>query len=151
MYWNFRYLQGHEAWQVDGHFIERDAPPLGPGVAERFAWSSQVSDAQYEQAVAFRLRFRAHLAALLGHDGVMVLPTMPDIAPLLSDDESQLDTYRNNAIRLLCIAGLSGFAQVSMPLSTRLGAPLGVSLLGPAGSDRSLVALAQRIGAAPIA
>jgi amidase len=38
-----------------------------------------------------------------------------------------------------------------MPLSTRLGAPLGVSLLGPAGSDRSLVALAQRIGAAPIA
>lgn len=151
MYWNFRYLQGHEAWQVDGHFIERDAPPLGPGVAERFAWSSQVSDAQYEQAVAFRLRFRAHLAAVLGHDGVMVLPTMPDIAPLLSDDESQLDTYRNNAIRLLCIAGLSGFAQVSMPLSTRLGAPLGVSLLGPAGSDRSLVGLAQRIGAAPIA
>jgi len=148
MYWNFRYLQGHEAWQVDGHFIERDAPPLGPGVAERFAWSSQVSDAQYEQAVSFRQRFRAHLAGLLGHDGVMVLPTMPDIAPLLSDDESQLDTYRNNAIRLLCIAGLSGFAQVSMPLSTRLGAPLGVSLLGPAGSDRSLVALAQRIGAA---
>ncbi|MDP3829374.1 MAG: amidase, partial [Polaromonas sp.] len=42
-------------------------------------------------------------------------------------------------------AGLSGFPQLSMPMATRDGAPLGLSLLGPAGSDRSLVALAQRI------
>jgi amidase len=33
-----------------------------------------------------------------------------------------------------------------MPLARRLGAPLGLSLIGPAGSDRSLVALAQAIG-----
>jgi amidase len=46
---------------------------------------------------------------------------------------------------MLCIAGLAGFPQLSMPLATRDGAPLGISLLGPAGSDRSLVALAQRI------
>jgi amidase len=49
------------------------------------------------------------------------------------------------AIRLLCIAGLAGFPQVSMPLARRIDAPLGLSLLGPPGSDRSLVALAQRI------
>jgi hypothetical protein len=64
---------------------------------------------------------------------------------LLASDEWQLDAYRNDAIRLLCIAGLAGFPQVSMPLSTRLGAPLGLSLLGPAGSDQSLVVLAQRL------
>ena len=46
MYWNFRYIQGFESWQVDGAFIRRFAPPLGPGVAQRFAWSEQVSDAQ---------------------------------------------------------------------------------------------------------
>jgi len=39
----------------------------------------------------------------------------------------------------------SGLPQVSMPLGQRLGAPLGLSLLGPAGSDASLVRLAQRI------
>ena len=33
-------------------------------------------------ATAFRERFRSHLAALLGDDGVLVMPTMPDIAPL---------------------------------------------------------------------
>lgn len=147
MYWAFRYIQGREAWRTDGSFIERHAPPLGPGVAERFAWSSRVTDAQVADATTFRNRFRAHLAALLGSDGVLVLPTMPDIAPLSAASESELEDYRNVAIKMLCIAGLAGFPQVSLPLATRLGAPLGISLLGPAGSDRSLIAMAETLGA----
>jgi amidase len=147
MYWAFRYIQGREAWRTDGSFIERHAPPLGPGVAERFAWSSRVTDAQVADATTFRNRFRAHLAALLGSDGVLVLPTMPDIAPLTAASESELEDYRNVAIKMLCIAGLAGFPQVSLPLTTRLGAPLGISLLGPAGSDRSLIAMAETLGA----
>ena len=147
MYWSFRYLQGREAWTVDGPFIERFAPPLGPGVAERFAWSKHVTDEQVRSGAAFRERYRSHLGGLLGRDGVLVLPTMPDVAPLLAADEGELEAYRNAAIRMLCISGLSGFPQVSLPLASRLGAPLGLSLLGPAGSDRSLVALAERIAA----
>ncbi|MDQ0084275.1 amidase [Variovorax boronicumulans] len=145
MYWNFRYLQSREAWLTDGPLIERYAPPLGPGVAERFAWSREVTDAQVAAGRTFRTAFREHLAALLGTDGVLLMPTMPDIAPLRSDSEAALEDYRNRAIRMLCIAGLAGFPQLSMPLASRGGAPLGISLLGPAGSDRSLVALAQRL------
>lgn len=145
MYWNFRYVQGREAWLTDGPVIERYAPPLGPGVAERFAWSRDVTDEQVTKARAFRTALRAQLASLLGNDGVLLMPTMPDIAPLRSAAEPALEDYRNRAIRLLCLAGLAGFPQLSMPLATREGAPLGLSLLGPAGSDRSLVALAQRI------
>ncbi|MDP9995110.1 amidase [Variovorax boronicumulans] len=145
MYWHFRYLQSREAWLTDGPLIERYAPPLGPGVAERFAWSREVTDAQVTTARVFRTAFRAHLAELLGTDGVLLMPTMPDIAPLRSDSEAAMEDYRNRAIRLLCIAGLAGFPQLSMPLATRDGAPLGISLLGPAGSDRSLIALAERI------
>ncbi|MEN9779729.1 MAG: hypothetical protein RL014_877 [Pseudomonadota bacterium] len=148
MYWNFRYIQGREAWMTDGPIIERFNPPLGPGVAERFAWSRAVTDAQVAQATAFRQRFRAHMAQLLGSDGVLLMPTMPDVAPLRSDSEASLEDYRNRAIRMLCIAGLSGFPQISMPLASRLGAPFGISLLGPAGSDRSLIALAECIAGA---
>jgi amidase len=147
MYWNFRYIQGFEAWATDGGFIERHAPPLGPGVAERFAWSRAVTDQQVADARRFSARFRAHLAEILGDDGVLLLPTMPDVAPLLSSSEADLESYRNAAIRLLCIAGLAGFPQVSMPLATRHGAPMGLSLLGPWGSDRTLVALAAGIAA----
>jgi amidase len=145
MYWNFRYLQSREAWLTDGPLIERYAPPLGPGVAERFAWSREVTDAQVAAGRTFRTAFRSHLAALLGNDGVLLMPTMPDIAPLRSDSEASLEDYRNRAIQMLCIAGLSGFPQLSMPLAQRDGAPLGISLLGPAGSDRSLIRLAERI------
>ena len=148
MYWNFRYIQGREAWMTDGPIIERFNPPLGPGVAERFVWSRAVTDAQLAQATAFRQRFRAHLAQLLGPDGVLLMPVMPDVAPLRSDSDASLEDYRNRAIRMLCIAGLSGFPQISMPLASRLGAPFGISLLGPAGSDRSLIALAECIAAA---
>ena len=145
MYWNFRYVQAHEAWLTDGPLIERYAPPLGPGVAERFAWSRGVNDAQIVAGRAFRTAFRSHLAKLLGSDGVLLMPTMPDIAPLRSEGEAGLEDYRNRAIQMLCIAGLAGFPQLSMPLAERHGAPLGISLLGPAGSDRSLIALAQAI------
>ena len=147
MYWNTRCLHSREAWLADGAFIERYQPPLGPGVAQRFAWSRTVTDAQVEQASVFRTRYRARLAALLGSDGVLVMPTMPDVAPLVSADEAGLEEYRNQAIRMLCISGLSGFPQITLPLAQRLGAPLGISLLGPAGSERSLVRLAGRIGA----
>lgn len=145
LYWHFRHIQGREAWMTDGPLIERFAPPLGPGVKERFAFSRGVTDAQVAEAQAFRTRFRAHLAALLGHDGVLVMPTMPDIAPLRSDPDLALEDYRNRSIRLLCLAGLAGFPQLSLPLARRDDAPLGLSLLGPAGSDRSLIALAERL------
>ena len=42
----------------------------------------------------FRAAFRRHLAALLGTDGVLVMPTMPDVAPLRSESESALEDYR---------------------------------------------------------
>jgi amidase len=145
LYWRFRHIQGREAWMVNGPLIERFCPPLGPGVAERFAWSKAVTDAQFAEACVYRERFKSHLAALLGADGVLVMPTVPDIAPRCGDGGEAMESYRNRSIQMLCLAGLSGFPQVSLPLGQRLGAPLGLSLLGPAGSDLSLVGLARQI------
>lgn len=148
MYWSFRYIQGREAWMTDGAFISRYAPVLGPGVKERFDWSSKVTDAQMQEAEQFRARFRQHLADVLGSDGVLVMPSMPDIAPLRTADEASLEAYRNQAVQMLCLAGLAGFPQISLPLASRNGAPLGISLLGPVGTDRSLIAIAQQLAAA---
>jgi len=143
----FRHIQGREAWESDGEMIERYGLVLGPGVRERFAWGRSVSNEKLEESWQVLREVQAEIAELLGEDGVLVLPTMPDIAPLLTTGEAALDEYRNASIKLLSLAGLSGCPQLSMPLATRLGAPLGLSLIGPAGSDRSLVALAGRIAA----
>jgi amidase len=145
LYWAMRHIQSREAWTVDGPMIERYRPPLGPGVADRFEFSKAVTDTQVAEALVVRAGFRERFGALLGGDAVLILPTMPDIAPLLSESDDALNDYRNNALNLLCLSVLSGLPQVSMPLASRSGAPLGLSIMGPAGSDLSLVALACRI------
>jgi amidase len=144
LYWAMRYIQSREAWTVDGPMIERYHPPLGPGVADRFEFSKAVTDSQFTEAQVIRAAFRKRFNALL--DGaVLILPTMPDIAPLLTESDESLNDYRNNALNLLCLSVLSSLPQVSIPLASRSGAPLGLSLMGPAGSDLSLVRLARRI------
>ncbi len=147
LYWAFRYLQGREAWEVDGAMIERHRPPLGPGVAERFAFARAVTDGQVAQAGATRAAYRERLVGLLAGGAVLMMPTMPDVAPRLDEPEVELARYRDNALNLLCLSGLSGLPQVSLPLARRLGAPLGLSLIGPPGSDLSLLRLAERVAA----
>jgi len=141
----FRQLQGYEAWQVNGEFIRNQNPTFGPGIKERFEWSSKVTLDQYHQALKFRELFRNHIDQVLKDNGILLLPTMPDIAPLLSAPESTLEDYRNKALSMLCIAGIAGLPQVNLPLANRLGSPLGLSLIGPRGSDRSLIALAKSL------
>jgi len=145
LYWAFRHIQGWQAWQSQGAFIRAHGLQLGPGVKERFVWSSGLSAAQVEPHLAVQRDFRARFEDLLGRDGVLVLPTMPNVAPLASQREDALDDYRNQAIRLLCLAGLSGCPQISLPLMRLGGIPLGLSLVGPRGSDNSLIALAARL------
>ncbi|MET0746392.1 MAG: amidase family protein, partial [Microvirga sp.] len=147
LYRAFRVIQGYEAWIVDGPLIERYHPPLGPGVLDRFDYARTVTQAQWREAEDVRRSFRAALRDLVGDDGVLVLPTMPDVAPLLTEGDEALNDYRMRALNLLCLSVLSGLPQVSMPLATRLGAPLGLSLLGPPGSDLGLVRLAVAIAA----
>ncbi|WP_210495801.1 amidase [Microvirga antarctica] len=145
LYWAMRYIQGHEAWRVDGPMITRLKPPLGPGVGDRFEFARDVTERQLAEALPIRNAFRERFAAILGDDGVLILPTMPDVAPLLTEGEEALNDYRNKALNLQCLSVLSGLPQISIPLATRLGAPLGLSILGPAGSDLSLLSLAARI------
>jgi amidase len=141
----FRQTQGWEAWQVNGDFVTRFAPVMEPGVAQRLQWSSQVSRADYEAAQALRSSLRTHLARLLGEDGVLVMPSMPDVAPLASDGDADLEAYRAASLRMLCIAGLTGFAQFSLPWARRLDAPLGFSLLAGAGQEALLMGLARQV------
>ena len=64
----------------------------------------------------------------------MCLPTSPRVAPLIDTPQGELeDRIRAQAMSLLCIAGLAGLPQVSLPLATLDGLPLGFSLVGPWG------------------
>jgi amidase len=148
LYWAFRRIQAAEAWAVHGPFISSGDRRLGPGVKERFEFGATVDAATVERESAVRTAFRAALAMMLGDDGLLVLPTMPGAAPLTDTPFDAIQAYRERALRLLCLSGLSGFPQITLPLGIVSSAPFGLSLLGPAGSDRALLSLARTILAA---
>ncbi|RWM18596.1 MAG: amidase [Mesorhizobium sp.] len=145
LYWCFRKLQGYEAWQNHGAWISQGDRMLGPGVKERFEHGATIDAATAQRETERRVSFRLGLNDLLGEDGVLVLPTVPGAAPLKAASFDDLQTYRERALRLLCLSGLAGFPQITLPLGQVNGAPFGLSLLGPENSDRQLLALAARI------
>lgn len=145
LYWCFRRLQAVEAWASHGAWLRAKERRLGPGIDERFSFGATI-DAQTARLEAVRrLTFRAEIEALLGRDGYIVMPTVPAAAPLRDSTHEVLQAYRDRALRLLCLSGLSGLPQISLPLGTLGGAPFGLSLLGPAGSDIQLIRLGRTL------
>lgn len=141
----FRIIQGFEAWKVHGQFIEEHSPVLGPGVAERFAFARQVTKEDYAAALNFKADFYRQIGEVLRNDGVMVYPTVSQPAPLRTMPLSTLDSYRADVLRSLCVAVLAGLPQITLPLAETQDAHLGLSLVGPRGSDYSLALLAKQI------
>jgi len=145
LYWSFRRLQAFEAWGVHGAWISSGDRRLGAGVAERFLFGRSVDEAMAGRESDRRAAFRMAVDELLGSDGVLVLPTVPGPAPLASSGPDELSRYRERALKLLCLSGLSGLPQLSLPLGRVDGAPFGLSLLGPAGSERLLLSVGRRL------
>ena len=145
LYWCFRRLQAHEAWQVHGEWILLGERGLGPGVEERFGFGRAIDARTVAAEAERRLAFRAELGELLGSDGFLVLPTVPGAAPSVASAPEQFQAYRERALHLLCLAGLSGFPQITLPLGSVDGAPFGLSLLGPSGSDVALIRLGRKL------
>lgn len=145
LYWATRKLQAYEAWAAHGAWISVKGRRIGQAIYDRFAFGSTVSAAEAIEETRKRDAFRAALADLLGGDGILVLPTVPCAAPRADSPAEEKGAFRERAIRLLCWSGLSGFPQISLPLGSVEGAPFGISLLGPAGSDRALIKLGRTV------
>ncbi|MAH83412.1 MAG: hypothetical protein CBB68_03495 [Rhodospirillaceae bacterium TMED8] len=139
----FQTLQAGEIWSVHGDWITTTNPTFGPGVKERFIMASKVSKASMSAAGNTRNKITAQLRDLMGEDGFLMLPTSPGPAPLKTAGENELNTFRTAALELLCIAGLAGLPQISIPAGTVEGGPVGLSFIGPVGSDRQLLELVR--------
>lgn len=135
----------HEAWQAHGAWITQHQPRFGPAIAARWQAASRVDGAAAAAAQAGKARIRAQVRAWLGSDGVAVLPSAASLAPRRDADPAEVDAVRLRTMAITCIAGLAGLPQVSLPLAAADGTPLGVSLLGPPGSDLALVRLAAAV------
>ena len=128
-----------------GAFTANSSSGDGPGVRERFAFAAKVSQRDAEEARRLKARARDQIRKLAKPGTILVLPTTPGVAPRVDVPAEALESFRANVMRLTCIAGLSGLPQVTIPVGTMSGCPVGLSFLGWAGADEILLDLAVRL------
>jgi amidase len=141
----FRILQGAEVWAQHGAWVTRVQPALGPGVRQRIEWTATIDPGDLPSARAKREEITRRMARLLGDGAVLMLPTLPGVAPPCNSPPAATEDLRARAMSLLCIAGLARLPQVTLPLGRLEGCPLGLSLIGARGTDTMLLALATAV------
>ena len=140
-----RTLQPREAYETFREWLDRSNPRMAFSVARGMALASLIPESERVWANLMRLEARARMAWLLPADTILCLPTTPFPAPLKGQPLSALDPLRDRITCLCAQGGLAGHPQVSIPGSTVDGLPVGLSIIGPRGSDASLVAVARAL------
>ncbi|ALQ09973.1 amidase (plasmid) [Pseudoalteromonas sp. Bsw20308] len=144
---SFRVLQGraiaktHKDWlQLPGQL-----PQFAPAIAARFNMALALTDQEEQEALKVQTQWQTLIAKNLNTNSCLFLPTTPTTAPKLGADTSAL---RMQIITLSAIAGLSGSAQVHLPLADLANDhPYGFSLMMSHGNDKSLLACVKHLAA----
>jgi amidase len=137
-----RIIQAYEIWQVYGRFVTEKHPRFGPGVSERMKAASEMTKDQADAARQIHAAAKEHIRSQVRSGTLLALPSAPCIAPRLDTSPEGFDAYRTRVMRLTCIAGLAGLPQVSIPIGTVEGCPVGLAFIGWAGGDEALLDLA---------
>ncbi len=148
LYRHHRSVQGQEAWATLGGWIEATQPTLSEAVRRRFAAARAISDADAAAGRAFRRMLTARVRALLAGGGVLVFPTSPVPAPLLSSTPEEQEVVRERTGGITALSSQCGLPEISLPVASVRGSPLGLSLAAAPGYDRALLDFARRAAAA---
>lgn len=142
----FRICQSAEAWQVHKAWVEADAPTFGPGIVDRFAYAKTLAESEVNEAKAKREAISAYLSEIIGPGTVVIAPGAAAVAPLKGQQGPVLDDIRNRALEVLVPSGLCRLPQLALPALRTAEGPLGLGLIGWAGSDEVLLEMGQQIG-----
>ena len=151
----FRFAQAAEVLrpEVLGDFLKTD-PELGPVAKERIEWARTVTAEQEAQALKARAALSSRLDGMLRGDAVVALPAAPDTARLAGRG-ADVAPSRGVLLELTAAAGLAGLPQIVLPVGAVApatvsggGGPVGLSFIGPRGSDAELLELGVEISRA---
>jgi amidase len=143
---SFRVLQAAEIAQQHGAWAMRHLDSFGADIRQRLQAAVTVSRAQVHDAQRVRGDAIRSLARVFDEpDTYIVMPTLPWIAPLIGTSGAEVDEVRVRSQQMLCIAGLAGLPQVSLPWTSFDSAPLGLSVIGARGDDEGVLAVARAV------
>jgi amidase len=142
-----RCLQSSEAWQTFQPWIDTHNPRFAFNVARGLTMGSLITDNERTRAALMREEARARIRMLLPPGTILCLPTTPFPALARGLSVSELAFPRERISALTCLGGLTGSPQVNLPGATAGGAPVGLSIVGPRGSDLDLACVARAFAA----
>jgi amidase len=142
-----RSLQPIEAWNTFKGWLDERNPRFAFSVARQLVLGSMIPVTEQNWAALMRQEVRGRMAHLLPEGTILCLPTTPFPAPPVGQPLSVLDPLRERITCLCAQGGLAGHPQVNLPGATVDGLPVGLSIIGPRGSDATLVAVARALEA----
>ena len=129
-----------EAAVVNQSLARRHPGALGDDVVERIELGAQIKPAQLLDAVAFARIFARHLTVLFEHFEVLAMPTLPVLAPSLTDPNPRNGTHS-------APVNLAGVPALALPVPTGGPIPASIQLVGPRRSEAALLATGALIEA----
>jgi len=141
----YRVLQGAEIWQHLGPWIIATRPAFGATIAPRFADAATIEKASVSRYRALRQRIAASVRAMVPGGTGLIIPTTLGPALAKSTPPEEIGRFYRSALPLNAIAGHAGLPQVTIPIVSRYGYPLGLSIVGAPWSDRALLAFARSV------
>lgn len=142
---NQRKLQAFEFGLTFKDWIERCNPTFSYEVASSLVYGSSIAESEMAGPRQLRLAVRSHLTRLLDRHRWLCLPTAPILPIRRTASLTEMRAAVDRIVHLTCIAGLAGFPQVTLPMGSSEGIPVGLSVIGPPGSDLQLLALARLV------
>lgn len=138
-------LQSFEFGRTFAPWVAQHNPVFSFDVAQALLQAQALQDDEVAPSRPVRIAVRERLDELLGGHRLLCWPTAP-ILPIRRDATlPEMQQAVDRILHLTCIAGLTGLPEVSLPLAQSDGIPVGISLVGPRGSDRLLLSLARQL------
>ena len=129
--------------------LARDAMAFDPATRDRLIAGSLVPATIYDDAQAFRARFRAGIAELIAPFDVLLAPATPCVAPTAHDPLIMIDGALVPARSDLGIhtqpISFTGLPSLAVPLRRPGMLPLGLQLIGRAGGEAALLRFAAML------
>lgn len=135
------------AWHRD--LLERQGDGYDPRVATRIRWGTEPSAADYVALVGARAALMAETDAATAAWDVLLMPTVPIVAPRMDEMVEDADYFRLNplVLRNPSIWNFMDRPSVTLPCASD-GLPVGAMLVGGRGGDHRLLSVAAAAEAA---
>lgn len=122
--------------------LARDAMAFDPATRDRLLAGALLPPALYDEAQAFRTRYKHLIADLIAPHDVLIAPATPCSAPLITDPRIMIDGAAVPARSDLGIhtqpISFTGLPALSVPLYRPGRLPIGLQLIGKAGGETAL-------------